>query len=216
MDGLDSATNSLYTENLLREMKVPGVRVEDVFKRVRLNVRLKSNGKQVPWESTSLEDDFTFFPAAAAPASKVPPDVSRDAARNEWEVASAAGTREALRAFLQKYPVSAHTADMQFRLADLYFEESELDYSARNDEYNRLAAQAEKDPSVKVPDEPKKARELRDALGAKYDAAYAAQRAVLKEEWGEIERYLVENSAEAGTHRASRKVLASASAGDDA
>lgn len=115
LDGLDSATNSLYTENLLREMKVPGVRVEDVFKRVRLNVRLKSNGKQVPWESTSLEDDFTFFPIATEPGSKVSTNVPRDAVRNEWDAASAAGTREALRTSL-KYPSSAYSELAQNQL----------------------------------------------------------------------------------------------------
>jgi uncharacterized caspase-like protein len=50
--------NGLYTENLLRELKVPEAKIEDVFKRVRLNVRLKSGGQQIPWESTSLEEDF--------------------------------------------------------------------------------------------------------------------------------------------------------------
>ena len=54
--------NGLYTENLLRELSVPGVRLEDALKRVRLNVRLASNGKQVPWESTSLEKDIYLFP----------------------------------------------------------------------------------------------------------------------------------------------------------
>src|SRR6185369_12318501 len=34
--------NGLYTEYLLRELKVPGAKIEDVFKRVRLNVRSKS------------------------------------------------------------------------------------------------------------------------------------------------------------------------------
>ena len=50
--------NGLYTENLLREMKVQEAKIEDVFKRVRLGVRRKTNGAQIPWESTSLEDDF--------------------------------------------------------------------------------------------------------------------------------------------------------------
>src|SRR6185436_1244636 len=54
--------NGLYTENLLREIKVPDAKIEDVFKRVRLGVRRKSNGAQIPWESTSLEDDFYFLP----------------------------------------------------------------------------------------------------------------------------------------------------------
>jgi hypothetical protein len=54
--------NGLYTETLLREIQVPGAKIEDVFKRVRLGVRLKSNGAQIPWESTSLEEDFWFLP----------------------------------------------------------------------------------------------------------------------------------------------------------
>jgi len=56
--------NGLYTEQLLREIKVPEAKIEDVFKRVRLAVRRRSNGAQVPWESTSLEEDFWFIPPA--------------------------------------------------------------------------------------------------------------------------------------------------------
>lgn len=56
--------HGLYTEHLLREMKMPEAKVEDVFKRVRLGVRRKTNGAQIPWESTSLEDDFYFLPPA--------------------------------------------------------------------------------------------------------------------------------------------------------
>ncbi len=55
-------TNGLYTEHLLREIRVKETRIEDVFKRVRLGVRRKSNGAQVPWESTSLEEDFYVLP----------------------------------------------------------------------------------------------------------------------------------------------------------
>jgi uncharacterized caspase-like protein len=54
--------NGLYTEQLLKELKVPEARIEDVFKRVRLTVRRRSNGAQIPWESTSLEEDFWFLP----------------------------------------------------------------------------------------------------------------------------------------------------------
>ena len=38
-----------------------------MFKRVRLKVRLASKGQQVPWESTSLEDDFYFNAAGIDP-----------------------------------------------------------------------------------------------------------------------------------------------------
>ena len=56
--------NGLYTESLLREMVTPEARIEDVFKRVRLSVRRSSQGQQIPWESTSLEEDFYFIPPA--------------------------------------------------------------------------------------------------------------------------------------------------------
>jgi uncharacterized caspase-like protein len=62
-DGNPIDGNGLYTHHLVRELRQPGVKVEDVFKRVRVQVRRHSEGRQVPWESTSLEDDFYFDPA---------------------------------------------------------------------------------------------------------------------------------------------------------
>jgi uncharacterized caspase-like protein len=65
-DGDTASGNGLYTRFLLRELKNPTAQIEDVFKRVRLHVRKNSQGQQIPWESTSLEDDFYFVPGAAA------------------------------------------------------------------------------------------------------------------------------------------------------
>jgi hypothetical protein len=53
-----SGENGLYTENLLRELGVSEAKIEDVFKRIRLAVRRRSGGPQIPWESTSLEEDL--------------------------------------------------------------------------------------------------------------------------------------------------------------
>jgi hypothetical protein len=67
--------NGLYTQHLLQSMQKPGIKIEDVFKHVRAAVRKDSGGKQIPWESTSLEGDFIFVPhppvtvAAARPAT---------------------------------------------------------------------------------------------------------------------------------------------------
>jgi uncharacterized caspase-like protein len=56
-------------------MQAPDAKIEDIFKRVRLNVRRASNGQQIPWESTSLEDDFYFIPPASlAKASRTEVD----------------------------------------------------------------------------------------------------------------------------------------------
>ena len=50
--------NGLYTEELLHALQVPGLKVEDVFKRVRINVARRSKGAQTPWESSSLTGDL--------------------------------------------------------------------------------------------------------------------------------------------------------------
>jgi uncharacterized caspase-like protein len=56
----DNASNGVYTEELLKFMRVPGLSVEEVFKRVRLAVRQRTRDKQVPWEDSSLTGDFYF------------------------------------------------------------------------------------------------------------------------------------------------------------
>jgi hypothetical protein len=61
--------NGLYTQHLLQSMQKPGTKIEDVFKNVRASVRKDSGGKQIPWESTSLEGDFVFVPQ---PPAQVP------------------------------------------------------------------------------------------------------------------------------------------------
>jgi hypothetical protein len=52
----------LYTHHLLAELQRSGSKIEDLFKRVRFQVRKHTQGRQLPWESTSLEDDFHFDP----------------------------------------------------------------------------------------------------------------------------------------------------------
>jgi hypothetical protein len=52
--------NGLYTEELLRNLRTPGLDVEEVFKRVRVGVRAKTQGQQTPWESSSLVSNFYF------------------------------------------------------------------------------------------------------------------------------------------------------------
>ncbi len=79
-----AGANGLYTEHLLREIPVPEAKIEDVFKRVRLAVRRESRGLQVPWESTSLEEDFWFIPP---PQLKKLADEEAERARREEEAA---------------------------------------------------------------------------------------------------------------------------------
>jgi uncharacterized caspase-like protein len=55
-----TGANGLYTQHLLKAIRQPGSKIEDVFKQVRANVRRDSSGKQVPWEVTSLGGRFLF------------------------------------------------------------------------------------------------------------------------------------------------------------
>ena len=52
--------NGLYTSELLKAIEAPGLKVEEVFKQVRIQVSEKSRGQQVPWESSSLTGDVIF------------------------------------------------------------------------------------------------------------------------------------------------------------
>jgi formylglycine-generating enzyme required for sulfatase activity len=47
--------NGLYTQELLTNLKQPGLRLEDIFIRTRVTVKKKSNDLQVPWENGALE-----------------------------------------------------------------------------------------------------------------------------------------------------------------
>ena len=55
--------NGLYTGQLIRHLRTPGLKLEEVFKRVRIDVQRLSGGKQVPWENTSVTGDFYFTKA---------------------------------------------------------------------------------------------------------------------------------------------------------
>jgi uncharacterized caspase-like protein len=60
--GDGSGDNGLYTKHLIRLMRKPGLRIEDIFKQVRIAVESESSGKQVPWENSSLTGEFFFLP----------------------------------------------------------------------------------------------------------------------------------------------------------
>ncbi len=112
-----AGANGLYTENLLREIPAPDAKIEDVFKRVRLAVRRRSNGRQIPWESTSLEEDFYFHPPAEI--RKLGEDEAR--ARFEAELAQYEKIQEASEAaplidYLKRYPSGRFSELVQLRL----------------------------------------------------------------------------------------------------
>ena len=53
-------SNGLYTEALKEVIKIPELKIEDVFKRVRKMVHKQSGGSQQTWDNTSIVGDFYF------------------------------------------------------------------------------------------------------------------------------------------------------------
>lgn len=56
-----TGSNGLYTQELLKHIKTPGIKLEEVFKRVRIGVVQHSERQQTPWETSSLIGDFYFM-----------------------------------------------------------------------------------------------------------------------------------------------------------
>ena len=55
-----SGNNGLYTQEFLKALDKKGLTIENVFKEVRRNVYKISTGKQVPWDNSSIFNDFYF------------------------------------------------------------------------------------------------------------------------------------------------------------
>jgi hypothetical protein len=77
-------TNSPYTSAFLRLGREPNLPVEQFFKKVRVAVNDVTEGKQTPWESSSLTSDFYFFGDTAVAAAKtVDPALQANASANK-------------------------------------------------------------------------------------------------------------------------------------
>jgi hypothetical protein len=81
-DGADSP----YTTALLAAAREPGLPIEEAFKRVRVAVNKATEGRQTPWDSSSLTEDFRFMTgAASAPAGQANAGPMPAAARRSFE-----------------------------------------------------------------------------------------------------------------------------------
>jgi hypothetical protein len=112
-----SGANGLYTQHLLSAMRQEGTKIEDVFKLVRSNVRRDSNGKQVPWESTSLEGDFYFRKATSKVTQFNDGSDALDIAL--WETVKASNVPIEIRAYLNRFPQGRFVDDARNRLVKL-------------------------------------------------------------------------------------------------
>lgn len=109
-DGLGE--NGLYTQELLKAMNQPGLKVEEVFKIVRREVSEASGGEQIPWESSSLVGDFVFNHNAAPSdnANLAPPTIvssgptPAEIELTFWQAIETSGNIEDFADYLNRYP----------------------------------------------------------------------------------------------------------------
>jgi hypothetical protein len=108
--------NGLYTSELLSQMRVTGIGVEEMFKRVRAGVQRQTSGQQVPWESSSLVGDFYFAaPTLSASTKNVNNNGAGEEAVNRmaldpaafelsyWDSIKSSTNPDDFKAYLEKY-----------------------------------------------------------------------------------------------------------------
>ena len=98
--------NGLYTSELIRWMRQPGLNVEEMFKRVRTSVVALSGGKQVPAEYSVLTRDFYFARMGTLTDN---PSISRSDEMPStelvfWETIKNSTNPEDFKAYLKNYP----------------------------------------------------------------------------------------------------------------
>jgi hypothetical protein len=146
LDG--EGANGLYTSNLLQEFAVPGARLEDAFKRVRLNVRLASKGRQIPWESTSLEEDVYLFPTQRRKLSDTEQEQQLDQELEAWVRVKSTNNVEQLAGFLRQHPSGYVSELAQARLSRLMaqqtVQQAQADAARRAAEQSQRLAEAER------------------------------------------------------------------------
>ena len=108
-----NGADSPYTTALLAIAREPGLPIEDAFKRVRVSVNKATEGRQTPWESSSLTEDFAFVSGPAGASAAAPKPAAAKRTVEQWrqvlqgkpieaanEVTVADGTEEAYEAFV--------------------------------------------------------------------------------------------------------------------
>ena len=131
-DGL----NSPYVAELNKHLLTPGLKVEDVFKRVRVGVKNRTIKKpipQIPWENSALMGDFYFVPptdgtAISSTSSQTIDSIQPSSYRADeeaWDDIKNSSNPEDFRVFIQLFPNSQFVNIANFKLDRLKREQTE-------------------------------------------------------------------------------------------
>jgi hypothetical protein len=110
--------NGLYTEELVKALRIPGLKVEEVFKQVRMAVTSRSKGAQTPWESSSLTGDLVVNVTVNVATAAVPaPPSASDREALFWLSVKDSTDPAAFEAYLKQYPEGTFADLARQRLA---------------------------------------------------------------------------------------------------
>ena len=114
MEAADGDGNhSPYTSAFLNIAREPNLPIEQLFKRVRLEVNHATRGRQTPWESSSLTSDFYFFGDTAVAAGREPDrrpilqmaaNLPSRSVRQAYDYVVSEGSPEYYEEFIRLYP----------------------------------------------------------------------------------------------------------------
>ena len=114
MEAQDGDGNhSPYTSAFLNVAREPNLPIEQLFKRVRLEVNDRTDGRQTPWESSSLTSDFYFFGDTAVAATRAPDrspiiqtasNLPSRSVRQAYDYVLSEGSPEYYEEFIRLYP----------------------------------------------------------------------------------------------------------------
>ena len=111
LDG--TGAHSPFTAAFLRLANEKNLPIEQLFKRIRLDVGSSTDGQQTPWESSSLTSDFYFFGDTAVAATRAPAqmkmayaasDLPSRSSRQAYEYVLAENSVENYQEFIRIYP----------------------------------------------------------------------------------------------------------------
>jgi len=111
--------NSPYTKALVTAMAIPGLAVEQVFKRARVMVEKDTGGAQTPWEESSLRGDFYFKPAkpgAVTPSQAPAPKPAVNEATQVWDRIKDTKDKAVLKAYIERFKDSFYATLAKSRL----------------------------------------------------------------------------------------------------
>ena len=120
--------HSPYTSAFLNLAHEPNLPIEQLFKRVRLEVAHSTDGAQTPWESSSLTSDFYFFgdtavaamrPPAHGPVVQMASNLPTRSVRQAYDFVLSEGSPEYYQEFVQLFPDDPLCVRIRWLLANL-------------------------------------------------------------------------------------------------